>query len=116
MSRKKNAPTLPESGPDWSQVADYLRKMESVHSASCTIVLSTATGGYRSFVDVDVVACLPILTGPARPLKLSLLSHFPHPKHSSLQSLLLSLLEKMEVRINSEVYRQRELPGISPGG
>lgn len=99
---------------EWLGVSELLILIESTHSATLSCSLKRAGSGYRSFVDVEVVATLPSLTGPARPLRLSLLSHYPHPQHTTLPSLLLELLRRMDKRIGEEWYRQRELPLTPP--
>lgn len=99
---------------EWQAVSELLAKLESTHSATCTVKLFRAGSMYTSFVDVDVSITVPVLVGIARPLSLSVYSHYPHPKHSSLASLVLELLLRADRRVGAELYKQRELPLTPP--
>jgi hypothetical protein len=94
---------------EWQIITEMMAKVESTHSCTLRHTITASTSGYRSFVDVEIVATLPVLTGPGLPLRLSLLSHYPHPKHDSFAALLLELIRKIDQRIGAEVYKQREL-------
>ena len=96
----------------WRALAERMVAIQDTHSTTLKLSLTVSDGGYRSFVAVEVSVTCPTLIGPARPLRLSMYSHYPHQKHSTLQSLCLEMLSRMEKRINEEVYRQQSLPGF----
>lgn len=114
MSAKTDAKTREKDWEEWQAVTELIARVEDTHCATCSVKLLRSGSGYRSFVDVDVSITLPVLTGTARPLSLSLFSHYPHPKHSSLASLVCELLRRVDQRAGTELYRQRELPLTPP--
>lgn len=110
MTRQVNPVGQERDWTEWQALVEVIHSIQSTHQATLELRLKASTSGYVSFVDVDVCATLPILIGPAQPLRLSLLSHYPHPKHSTLASLLREMLARVETRIGAECYKQRKLP------
>src|ERR1051325_3451679 len=108
MSRQTDTAAQEKDWAEWAELTSLMMAMESTHQCSLSLRITSSSSGYRSFVDVD--ATMTMLIGPALPLRLSLLSHYPHPQHHSICGLLRAMLLRLEKRVNEEVYRQRELP------
>lgn len=97
---------------EWTTLTDLMVAFQSTHSATLRFTLKVDDGGYRSFVAVEATASIPSMTGPGRPLSLSVFSHYPHLTHYSLPSMLYALLLRLDKRVSEELYKQRELPGL----
>lgn len=94
---------------EWQEVARLVSSIGHTHSATLRFEVGLAAGGYTGFVSVELKASVPQLIGPGRHLSLSLSSHYPHQKHSTLPSLFCEMLRQMDQRIGQEAYRQTNL-------
>lgn len=108
-TQRKRPSELPNYGPDWSDVAAYLREIEKTHQATVEISLFTDGRNYVQTLYVRVRASWPQFTGVAKAGKVELYAKWPDHRHSTMEGLSLALLYQIDHKIGSETYTQREL-------
>jgi hypothetical protein len=114
MPLKTKAGEMTTRGPDWTDIGQTLRAIESTHSATLVLRIWADGSLYAGSVAVEIVATTPTLIGPAQPLRLSLHSVWPSRKAKTLEGLLYGLLLEMDYRLSNTVYKQAALPGFPP--
>jgi len=102
-ARRGDTPTV---GPDWSDIAQTIRVIETTHSATLECRVKTDGARFAGSVVVEVKATLPKLIGPARPYTLLLYSVWPSVKAKTFEGLLYGLLLQMDHRLGAEAYKQ----------
>lgn len=111
MARKAHSEKV---GPDSSDVMDYWRAMRSFHGA---VVRCELTPAFPQSIGNPVVRVRLIAdpgpgpeleSGPLLPVSVD--AEYPTNSHSTFEDLLYALSHRLDVKVGSEWWRQRELP------
>lgn len=110
MTKRVNGPDLPNEGPSWLDVGQYMREVEKTHNATLFLTISTDGRNYVGTVFLEIKAYVPILEDPGKCRTRSIIERFPSNKHKTLEGLALYVLYQLDHKLGSEVYKQAPLP------
>ncbi len=111
----KGQSSTAQNGPDWQDVLLQMRVIQDCHNATIQVKISTDGTNYSGTGYVRVIATLPVLDGPGRPMTLDRVSTFPCVSHRTVEGCVSKLLHDLDVEIGRKSYRQAELPLFRTG-